>query len=354
MSESVSESESDSILFKSDTDSDTKNKILYTIFFEWLKSSKNDKLRENRKPYDCAQFMTTDVKKNSLQAWWMAIRIKTLCVPSAAVFSATLLAQNEKFPINGWLAFDVLAVALLITMATNLVNDGMDFFKGKDTVHRLGFKRVSQSGLLPPLLVYQAGIGLFFLAAIASIPLMFQGNIFCILIPLSIAAGYCYTGGSYPLSYHGLGELFVLVFFGWIITGGVYYLQAQEYNISSFILGTQMGLLATALIAINNFRDRAEDKLTGKKTLSVRFGISFSRLEISFCLLAPFLLNLFWLQYYHWTAFLLPTLTLPLALYILFNLWQEEPSARFNRYFGQAARLQILFGILLGFGFFFS
>ncbi len=144
--------------------------------------------------------MTTDVKKNSLQAWWMAIRIKTLCVPSAAVFSATLLAQNEKFPINGWLAFDVLAVALLITMATNLVNDGMDFFKGKDTVHRLGFKRVSQSGLLPPLRAYQAGIGLFFLAAIASIPLMFQGNIFCILIPLSIAAGYCYTGGSYPLS----------------------------------------------------------------------------------------------------------------------------------------------------------
>ncbi len=177
--------------------------------------------------------MIANVKSNSLQAWIMAARIRTLSVPLSAVIAATFLVMQDGHKVDWILGFNTLWVAILITIATNFINDGVDFFKGKDTSRRLGFQRVSQSGLIAPERVYKSGIGLLLLAFIASIPLFIHGGWpIIVIIPICLLAGYAYTGGPYPIAYNGLGELFVLAFYGWILTGGVYYIQTKSYNFS--------------------------------------------------------------------------------------------------------------------------
>lgn len=282
----------------------------------------------------------------------MACRIKTLSVPISTVLASLFLVFYESGYVNFWLALDTLCVAVLITIGTNFINDGMDCFKGKDTARRLGFQRVSQSGLILPGDIYRAGLGVYMLALAISWPLYIQaGWPMLFIIFLCVWAGYSYTGGPYPLSYNGLGEIFVLVFYGWILAGGVFYSQTLSYTPAAFVLGTQMGLLSTSIIAINNFRDILEDSTTQKMTLSVRFGTHFARCEIAVCLLLPFILNLFWFWYYSAWNFVLPLLALPLAIYVVAKIWKNEPSVKFNQYFALAALLQMLFGVLLGCGF---
>jgi 1,4-dihydroxy-2-naphthoate octaprenyltransferase len=167
---------------------------------------------------------------------------------------------------------------------------------------------------------------------------------------LSLLCGYGYTGGPYPLAYHGLGELFVLAFFGLGAVGGTYYLQAGALAPAVLLAGAQVGLLACALLTINNLRDVAEDARSGKRTLVARLGVRFGRAEIAACAFGPLVLNLLWLRTGDRLAAGLPLLALPLALSAVRVVWRNAPGPAYNAALARAAGLQLAFGALLAAG----
>jgi 1,4-dihydroxy-2-naphthoate octaprenyltransferase len=168
-----------------------------------------------------------------------------------------------------------------------------------------------------------------------------------------VVCGYVYTGGPYPLAYHGLGDLFVILFFGLAATGAVFYMQTGIYSLSALIAGLQLGMHSTVMIAINNLRDHIQDAKVNKRTLAVRFGVVASKIEITCLIFIPYLLGAYWLQTEYWYAAVLSLLTLPLGIYLSVVIWQNQPSAFYNTIFGKASLHHMLFALLLGIGFFF-
>ncbi|MEK6554897.1 MAG: 1,4-dihydroxy-2-naphthoate octaprenyltransferase, partial [Bdellovibrionota bacterium] len=229
-----------------------------------------------------------------------------------------------------------------------------DFHKGADTEHRVGPKRVTQSGLLKPRMVMVGGVFFLFLALLCGIPLVIQGGWPIVIIgAVSLFLAYSYTGGIFPLAYLGLGDLFVLLFFGVIAVVGLYYLHTEEWSLDALVAGLQVGLLATVLIAVNNLRDIHQDKLVNKKTLAVRFGVGFVRFEIALLIATAFALNIYWFRYGNsLVATLLPLLTLPLAYIVISKVRRLEPSQAMNQVLAQSAALHIGFGALLSLGLF--
>ena len=203
----------------------------------------------------------------------LAARPKTLPAAVVPVWAGCVLAWKLTGSIDIWLAFCTLGGALCIQIATNFFNDAIDHRKGSDTEQRLGPVRVTASGLMSPEQVMRWALG-FCLAAAAfgAVLVLARGwPVLAIGIP-SLLLAYGYTGGPFPLAYRGLGELFVLIFFGWIAVAGTVFIQTGGWPPEAWLLGTQIGLLSAVLISINNLRDRAEDTLTGKRTLAVRLG----------------------------------------------------------------------------------
>jgi len=270
--------------------------------------------------------------------WILAARPQTLSASVVPVFVGTALAHDIH-----WIMFScALFGAIFIQIGTNLVNDALDFKRGADTAERLGPLRVTQAGLLTATAVLRGAYVCFFLAALCGIPLIIRGGWPLLVIGVaSILAAYAYTGGPYPLAYHGLGELFVLIFFGIIAVGGSYYVQRLQIDRAALIAGFAVGCLAVALLAINNLRDVASDRGSNKKTLVVRFGETFGRLEIAFCVLVPFIAVAFII----W----IPLVALPLAL-ILLRCVQRAKGAELNRCLAIAGALQWAFGIFFVIG----
>jgi 1,4-dihydroxy-2-naphthoate octaprenyltransferase len=279
------------------------------------------------------------------------MRPKTLTASLVPILVATALVSALGFVVHWWVTFLALACSLLIQIGTNLVNDAVDFKKGADTHARVGPMRVTQSGLLTIRVVaWGAGI-CFLLAALLGIPLVIQGGWTIVMIGLaSIACGYMYTGGPFPLAYLGLGDLFVILFFGLVAVGGLFFLHVGFWTWEAALAGCQVGFLATVLIAINNFRDARGDALVKKETLAVRWGPRFARFEIAFLCCAPFAMNLAWLMKGWYLTALLPLMAVPLAILISRNVFRTEPGVRFNNFLGQAALLHLLFGILISIG----
>ena len=195
--------------------------------------------------------------------------------------------------------------------------------------------------------------GFFFILAIAcGIPLVMKGGWPILLIGfISVLLGYAYTGGPFPLAYLGLGDLFVIFFFGIIAVCGLTYLHMEEVSAEAVVLGLQVGFHCTVLIAINNLRDIEGDSRVHKKTMPVRFGKTFARYEIAFLCLAPFVLQLYWFQKEFFLTALLGFISLPLAIHLIKLIFFNEPSPAYNQYLGKAAGLHLLFGILLSVGF---
>lgn len=284
-----------------------------------------------------------------------AFRPKTL----TAALVPCVAGSGYSWAKFGSFHFEILALALLssffIQIGTNLVNDAVDFKKGADNEKRIGPQRITQAGLLSPSAVMALATFFFILSIVCGIPLVLEGGTIVIIIGLlSVLMGYAYTAGPFPLAYLGLGDVFVILFFGLVAVMGMSFLQSHHWTLESAILGFQIGMHATVLIAVNNLRDSAGDAQVGKKTLAVRFGKKFSRYEISFLLFAPFFLNLYWLfQGVHWSL-LLSYLVLPLAIKVSKNIFKNEPGPIYNRYLGQSAGVHLLFGLLTALGFFLS
>lgn len=284
----------------------------------------------------------------NIGCWFQAMRPKTLTASLVPFSVGAALAYANGASLHWGLLFCALISALFIQVATNLINDAFDVAKGTDDQDRLGPRRVLHHGMATGAQVYALGILCFVAAFLVGIPLMMHGGPYIALILLlSMLSGYLYTGGPMPLAYVGLGDLFVVIFYGWVATMAGFWLQAGYINFQSFLLGTQVGLLCTLLIALNNLRDVNTDAKSKKETLAVRFGQTFVKTEITFLATVPFLLNLSWLYWGYLFVAILPFLVLPMACLLIAKVWKTYPSKAYNGFLALAALIHLGFGFLM-------
>ena len=290
-------------------------------------------------------------------AWVMATRPRTLSAAAAPVVAATGLAFADGV-LAALPALAALLGALLIQIATNLANDYYDYLKGGDTVERLGPVRVTSAGILPPRAVRRgmylalalATLTGAYLVAVAGWPILAIGL-------ASMLMGVCYTGGPYPLSYHGLGDVFVFVFFGPVATLGTYYAQARQWSVDALLVGVGLGALSTAMLVVNNLRDRETDEAAGKRTLAVRFGDAFSVVQYFASLTAAGIAPVIGLVVMGWSPWTLLSLAglaacLPAEVRVLAVLRAPVTVDRrtLNPALGTTARGVALYGLGLGAG----
>ncbi|MBF0485180.1 MAG: 1,4-dihydroxy-2-naphthoate polyprenyltransferase [Candidatus Omnitrophica bacterium] len=221
-----------------------------------------------------------------LSLWWRAIRPHTLTASVAPVFLGTAMAYGDG-AVHWPSAVLALICALFIQIGTNLSNDYFDLKSGVDTKERRGPLSVTLLGLILPQHVKWGFILCFSLAGFFAAFLLARGGWPVLIIGMtSILSGIFYTAGPKPLSHLGLGDIFVLIFFGPVAVGGTYYVQSLGCNAAVVLMGFACGLFSTAILIVNNLRDIATDKTAGKMTLAVRFGANFTRIEYLTCLLA--------------------------------------------------------------------
>lgn len=215
------------------------------------------------------------VRPGSARAWLLAARPLTLPVGVApvAVGAAVAVAAGA---VDAWAIVAALLGAIWIQIGANFANDLFDHEKGADTAARVGPVRATASGLLTRAQVRAGMIGSFALATAAGVYLMAVGGLPIVIIGVaSILAAMAYTGGPWPLGYHGLGDPFVFVFFGPVAVGGTAYVAAGALPALALPAGVAIGALATCVLVVNNVRDRRTDAETGKRTLVARFGRNF-------------------------------------------------------------------------------
>ncbi len=275
--------------------------------------------------------------------WLEAARPKTLILSVTPVIIGTSYAYYQgAFSIIPLLM--TLITALCIQIGTNFASDYYDCLKGADNSTRIGPRRMTQSGLISLSKMKLATFLTFSCVALLSFYLTARGGpVFTLLTTLSIACGILYTGGPKPLSYLGLGELFVLFFFGPIATAGAAYLQTLSFSWEAVVLGFTPGLISSAVLVITNLRDIENDKRSGKKTFAVRFGIRFTQYEYTFLIIAGCLLPLI----YGWW---LTALSLIPAIMPLKAIWSYKPGSDCHTAFGQTALIGLLTALLIAFG----
>ncbi|MFT6630650.1 MAG: 1,4-dihydroxy-2-naphthoate octaprenyltransferase [Bacteriovoracaceae bacterium] len=244
-----------------------------------------------------------------------------------------------------WVLILCVFLALFIQIATNFYNDAIDFIKGADE-NRSGPERITTQDQISPKMVFAIGHVFILLAFICGIPLVLKGGVVILILGLiSLFFAYGYTGGPFPLAYLGLGELFVFIFFGIVATCGSFYLYSLELNLSIFVLGTQIGLLSSVLIAINNYRDKETDVLVGKKTLATKMTNSNFLLLIDIFLFVPYLLVLYFV-FTHDLKYMFNIFSVPLAHKIRAELKEVTKNEDFNLYLAMSGKHLFVFAFL--------
>ncbi|MBI2306746.1 MAG: 1,4-dihydroxy-2-naphthoate polyprenyltransferase [Rhodocyclales bacterium] len=289
------------------------------------------------------------VRPSPRQAWWLALRPKTLSVSIAPVLAGSALAFAES---GGWLLWPALVAALaamLIQVGTNLHNDVSDFERGADTPERLGPPRATAMGWLSAAAVRRAAWLAFALAFLLGIALVVRGGWPIVAIGIaSLLAGWAYTGGPRPIAYTPFGELFVLAFFGLAAVGGSYYLQALSLSPAAIVAALMLGAFAAAVISVNNTRDLATDARAGKRTLAVHLGRAGMDRVYAAELALPFAaLPLLAFLGGHGVWLALPCLAAPAALCLARRFRNEPAGPGFNALLAETARLQAVFAALL-------
>ena len=294
---------------------------------------------------------TLNPNPSQLQIWFLAARPKTLPAAAAPVFVGTAVALSDGvFRLGPALA--ALLGALLIQIGTNFANDVFDFKKGADTTERLGPLRVTQAGLLKPGQVMLGMWLTFGLATLVGVYLVIVGGWPIVVIGLlSIVSGIAYTGGPYPLGYNGLGDIFVFLFFGLIAVCGTYYVQAGTLSAAVIWASIPVGLLATAILVVNNLRDIETDRAAGKRTLAVRFGAGGAQIEYLLMLAGSYAVPLFmWLLGISSAWVLLTWLSLPLVRPLVQQI-MNQTGRPLNQALAGTARLELVFSLLFSVGF---
>jgi 1,4-dihydroxy-2-naphthoate octaprenyltransferase len=281
------------------------------------------------------------------RGWYHAARPATLPAAVVPVLVGTALAiADRRFDLP--VALATLIASLLIQIGTNFANDYYDFRKGVDTEERLGPMRVTASGVFTPRQVLLAMMLTFALALLVGLYLVWVGGVPILLIGIcSILAGIAYTGGPYPLGYHGLGDLFVFVFFGLVAVVGTYLLQAGTVTLSACLAAVPVGLLCTNILVVNNLRDVDTDRAGGKRTLAVRIGRAATRRQYALFLLISYAVPITLWQAGISSTFLfwLPLLSAPRAV----RLWRyvaTHDGRALNRALKESGQLHLQFGLL--------
>jgi 1,4-dihydroxy-2-naphthoate polyprenyltransferase len=288
---------------------------------------------------------------SAVRIWVMAARLRTLPAAIAPVLVGTALAGFEHafYPLRFVAA---LFGAIFIQVGTNLSNDYSDARRGADADDRLGPVRVTAGGLVPPSQVLVATYVSFGLAVLAGIYLIVvAGWVLLAIGAASILAGVGYTGGPRPYGYAGLGEAFVFLFFGVVAVAGSYYVQVTHLQWEAFALSVPVGLLAAAILVVNNIRDIDSDRRADKRTLAVKLGRERTRVMFAVIVYVAYPLALVtWLAgpLTAWVA--LSWLSLPLAVALVRIVRTRTDGPSLNGALARSGMLQLCFCVLLSAG----
>ncbi len=292
----------------------------------------------------------TQVAAGSLRAWILAARPATLTAAIVPVLVGSAVAQA----VGGFRLGPALAAlvgAMLIQIATNFANDVFDHEKGADTEERLGPTRATASGLLTAKQMRAALVTTLALTLIPGVYLVWVGGWPIVIIGItSMLSGVAYTGGPYPLGYHGLGDVFVFVFFGLVAVCGTVFVQANTIPLLAWLAACAVGAIATAILVVNNVRDRETDVKAGKRTLAVRLGKRGGLIEYVGLFVLAYAVPVLALVLAHvglWV--LLPLVSMPLAIRLVIALATKE-GRPLNAVLGQTAMLLLVYGVLLSLG----
>ncbi len=297
--------------------------------------------------------MSEIYRPSGMKIWFHAARPKTLVAASMPVITATALAWSEKH-VQWIAAFCCLAFALLAQIAANFANDYFDFKGGIDTEERLGPARAVASGWVKPKVMLRATFAMLFVASLFGLVLIGYGGVEMIAVGLACVVFAClYSTGPYPLSRYGMGDLFVLIFFGFVPVLFTYYVQVNMFTVYAWLLGAMMGLLSVNILVINNYRDMETDKKTNKYTSVVLLGKKFGSMLYLFSgIMACLLMGLFFgLQ----AKPLLGLFSIPYFV-LHFSTWREMVSIgkgrELNKILGLTSRNSLVFCILFVVGLF--
>ncbi len=291
------------------------------------------------------------VALSPLRLWVVAARPRTLPAAVAPVLVGTALAgYQDVFHSPRFIC--ALVASVFIQIGTNLANDYSDARRGADTEDRLGPVRVTAGGLLPPRRVLIGTWVAFGIAVAAGIYLVAVAGWQLLLVgAASIAAGVLYTGGPRPYGYEGLGELFVFLFFGIVAVAGSYYVQTEHLRWEAFALAVPIGLLAAAILVVNNVRDIDTDRRAGKQTLAVRLGRMRARQLYAAMIVAAFVAPVAIAAADGLTWFILfPLLAIPLAVPLVRTVGTRTDGPSLNGALAGTGRLLALYSILLAVG----
>jgi 1,4-dihydroxy-2-naphthoate octaprenyltransferase len=243
---------------------------------------KPNTIQKNKYRRDACATATLDKSMDKTGIWLEATRPKTLPAAVCPVMVGSALAYDAG--AFDWLpALLCLGFALLVQVGTNFANDYLDGVRGSDTEKRLGPQRAVAAGLVSAAGMKSAALTVLLVAFIMGLALIPFGGWWLLAVGIaSVLCAWLYTGGPYPLAYNGLGDIFVVVFFGFIAVGCTYYVQARSLSEAVLWAGLACGLLINNILVVNNYRDADEDRTSGKKTLAVRFGRNFAKWQYRF------------------------------------------------------------------------
>lgn len=297
-------------------------------------------------------------KSNSIKIWWQAVRPRTLPLALAGILLGSLLAAAEG-KVNWVIAGLSLLTAVLLQILSNLANDYGDAVHGADTTGRVGPTRAVQSGLISGEQMRQALMVVMLLTMCAGTFLLILAvyqnpRSFAFFITVggcAIAAAILYTNGERPYGYLGLGDLFVLIFFGWAAVLGSYYLQTQVVHGLLWLPASSCGLLSVGVLNVNNLRDLESDKRAGKMSIPVRLGAHNARLYHVALLLFAFIFACIYvtLTFTHIGQWLF-LLTTPLLVRNGLGVYRAQTPAELIPYLKQTVQLTLIFCLALGVG----
>ena len=277
----------------------------------------------------------------------LAARPKTLPAAIVPVWLGCVLSWHLTGSFDGLIAFYTLMGAIWIQIGTNFFNDAIDADKGADTDKRLGPIRATASGLISRKVVYFSALICLLMATVFGYLLFLERGWMVMMIGIpSLYLCYGYTGGPWPLAYKGLGEIFVILFFGVVAVAGTVFMQLGEWRIEAILLGLQAGLLSAVLISVNNLRDREEDTSSNKRTLAVILGEKVAKSIVIVEIFLPSVLGLIWLwQGAGLSLVVIPLVYLMIAVPLARGILKEKPSVVYNKYLALGGLQLIVFGI---------
>lgn len=283
------------------------------------------------------------------RAWWTGLRVASLSASVVPVLVGTAAARP--LHLERPLAFvAALLASMLIQTGTNFANDVFDYRSGADSPERQGPARLILSGAITPREASLAAAGAFAAAALLGLYLISVGGRPILVIGVaSIVAGVIYTGGPWPVGYHGLGDVFTFVFFGLAGVIGSAYLQILTVTPAVVLAALPVGFLITAILVVNNLRDIVTDARVGKRTLAVRIGPAATRAEYLLLIALSYLDLGALLAAGRGPTVLLPLLTLPLAVGAMRAIYRDS-GPRLNRLLRVTGQINLLFGVLLAVG----